>query len=110
MTIINPIWFYLSDISDGLSTLFGLCTLVLMGISVGLVICLSLDGKNPINSYIKKMFILMLILGIISIILPDKETCYQMMIASQVTDTNVEKAVDTIKDVTDYIVEKVKDE
>lgn len=56
------------------------------------------------------MFILTLILSIISLILPNKETCYQMMIASQVTDTNIEKTIDAIKNATDYIVEKIENE
>lgn len=51
-----------------------------------------------------------LILSIISLILPNKETCYQMMIASQVTDTNIEKVVDAVKDAADYIVERTKNE
>ena len=38
-----------------------------------------------------------------------KETCYQMMIASQVTDDNIQSAEDVIKDSVDYIFEKLKE-
>ena len=44
-----------------------------------------------------------------SILLPSKETCYKMMVASQITDTNIQKAEDVIKDSVDYIFEKINE-
>lgn len=41
--------------------------------------------------------------------IPAKETCYQMMIASQVTDENIQSAEDVIKKSVDYIFEKLKE-
>lgn len=41
--------------------------------------------------------------------IPAKETCYQMMIASQVTDENIQSAEDVIKKFVDYIFEKLKE-
>ena len=38
--------------------------------------------------------------------IPSKETCYKMLIASQITDTNIQKAEDIIKKSVDYIFEK----
>ena len=42
--------------------------------------------------------------------IPSRETCYKMMIASQVTDTNIQKAENVIKDSVDYIFEKINKE
>ena len=42
-------------------------------------------------------------------LLPSKKTCYQMMIASQITDNNIQKAEDVIKDSVDYIFEKINE-
>lgn len=42
-------------------------------------------------------------------LLPSKKTCYQMMIASQITDDNIQKAEDTIKKSVDYIFEKINE-
>lgn len=41
--------------------------------------------------------------------LPSKKACYQMMIASQVTKENIQKAEDTIKSPVDYIFEKINE-
>ena len=41
--------------------------------------------------------------------IPSKETCYKMMVASQITDNNIQKAEDTIKNSVDYIFEKINE-
>lgn len=41
--------------------------------------------------------------------LPSEETCYKMMISAQVTEENINKAEDVIKDSVDYIFEKINE-
>ena len=56
---------------------------------------------------IKKIVVAGVLLMTFDMLLPSKKTCYQMMIASQVTEENVKKAEDVIKDSVDYIFEKI---
>lgn len=41
--------------------------------------------------------------------IPSRETCYKMMIASQITNNNIQKAEDIIKGSVDYIFEKINE-
>lgn len=58
---------------------------------------------------LKRMVAVEILLMTFSILLPSKETCYKMMVASQITDTNIQKAEDVIKDSVDYIFEKINE-
>ena len=42
-------------------------------------------------------------------LIENKETCYKMMVAAQITDTNIQKAEDVIKNSVDYIFEKINE-
>lgn len=42
--------------------------------------------------------------------IPSRETCYKMIIASQITNNNIQKAEDIIKGSVDYIFEKINKE
>lgn len=54
------------------------------------------------------IFFSILLLIVIPFI-PSRETCYKMMIASQITNNNIQKAEDVIKDSVDYIFEKINE-
>lgn len=51
--------------------------------------------------------IMLIISGAITILVPSKETMYQMLVSSMVTDENLDIASDTIKDGIDYLFEKI---
>lgn len=57
----------------------------------------------------KRLLVVSLSMLIVTTFIPAKETCYQMMIASQVTDENIQSAEDVIKKSVDYIFEKLKE-
>ena len=110
--IINPWLFYLVDCLDGLKMLcilavpflvfvIGYITLTIDDLGRG-------DGKELIRT--RKIVILFSISILIVIpFIPSKETCYKMMVSSQITDTNIKKAEDVIKDSVDYIFEKINE-
>ncbi len=56
----------------------------------------------------KRVFIAGCVSIIIWLFIPSKDTCYKMLIASQVTTENIENAKETVKDVADYIIEATK--
>ena len=113
--IINPWMFYLVDCLDGLKMLCILAVPVL--IFVIAIITIRIDDLGSENEKelksskrTRKIVILFSILLLIVIpFIPSKETCYKMMVSSQITDTNVQKAEDVIKDSVDYIFEKINE-
>ena len=70
---------------------------------------LELDEAKVIKT-LKKMVVAEVLLMTFDMILPSKKTCYQMMVASQVTEENIKSAEDVIKDSVDYIFEKINKE
>ena len=110
--IINPWLFYIVDLLDGLKTLCILAVPVLVIVIGYLTITIDDlgrgDGKELIRT--RKIVILFSISILIVIpFIPSKETCYKMMVASQITDNNIQKAEDTIKNSVDYIFEKINE-
>lgn len=111
--IINPWLFYLVDMIGSFQILSILITLLII-ISFAIEIIKydeamdELDKVKVIKAFKKKVIVIALLITF-AIFLPSKETCYKMMIASQITDTNIQKAEDTIKKSVDYIFEKINE-
>ena len=113
---INPIWFYLMNVLTGMRSL--LC------ISGGVVLIFSAiafiiwtvdvditdleDDKKKILKLFKKIIIVSFISLFIGVLVPSKETCIEMMIASQVTHENVTTTKEEIYEMIDYVTAKVK--
>ena len=120
--IINPWLFYLVDCLDGLKMVCIIAVPVLVIViavlsyiieDLGLGIDdLGLNKENELKSAIRTrkivIFFSILILIVIPFI-PSKETCYKMMVSSQITDNNIQKAEDVIKNSVDYIFEKINE-
>ena len=113
--IINPWMFYLVDLLDGLKTLCILAVPVLVIVIGYLTITIDDLGRGEEKELksarrTRKIVILFSILILIVIpFIPSKETCYKMMVSSQITDNNIQKAEDVIKNSVDYIFEKINE-
>ena len=113
--IINPWLFYLVDCLDGLKMLCILAVPVLViviGFLTATIDDLCSDQEKEKKSDIRTRTIVILFSILILVVIPfipSKETCYKMLIASQITDTNIQKAEDTIKNSVDYIFEKINE-
>lgn len=114
--IINPWVFYLLSVLDNI-VVFGIVLLVVLS-SVYVVYifvwCLAFyeddKEKYPSPLAILKKWKIPVILCITALILiPSQETCYKMLIASQVTTEHIADAKETIREVADYIVESAKE-
>lgn len=112
--IINPWLFYLVDVIDNFKSACFILILLIV-IAFGAIVLieigeaadeLELDEVKVIKT-LKKIVVAGVLLMTLNMLLPSKKTCYQMMIASQVTDNNIQKAEDVIKDSVDYIFEKI---
>lgn len=114
--IINPWLFYLVDVIGNFkSACFALLLVIVIGFGAIFLIEigetadeLGLDEVKVIKT-LKKMVVVVVLLMTFNMLLPSKKTCYQMMIASQVTDNNIQKAEDVIKGSVDYIFEKINE-
>ena len=113
--IINPWLFYLVDCLDGLKMLCILAVPLLVFVIGYITFTIDDLGRGKEKELksarrTRKIVILFSILLLIVIpFIPSKETCYKMMVASQITDNNIQKAEDVIKDSVDYIFEKINE-
>ena len=107
MYIINPIWFYLIGVAEAIQSFF--LSFGIMGISAIIVVGMVIAVDGTINKF-KKLFITGAIISIvfclIGTLIPNKETCYSMAIASVATTENLEYAAEAGKNIIDYITEK----
>ena len=116
---INPIWFYLMGVSTGLKILLcvvGVVLTVVFGIELACYLFDSWDvtdmDENEVKTFkiLRKIIMTGIILLFIGILVPSKETCVEMMVASQVTHENVTATKEEIYDIIDYVTDKVKGE
>ena len=113
--IINPWLFYIVDCLEGLKMLCILAVPLLVVVIGFLTVTIDDLGRGEEKELksarrTRKIVILFSIFLLIVIpFIPSKETCYKMMVASQITDNNIQKAEDTIKNSVDYIFEKINE-
>ena len=113
--IINPWLFYIVDLLDGLKTLCIIAVPVLViviGYLTATINDLGRGEEKELKSArrTRKIVIFFSIFLLIVIpFIPSKETCYKIMVSSQITDTNIQKAEDVIKNSVDYIFEKINE-
>ena len=117
---INPMWFYLMNVGDAFKNLLfmgGIATLLIAGILCA--IWFADDCVNPSDmdddekktfKLFKKFIVASIIAIVIGIFVPSKETCIEMMVASQVTHENVSATKEEIYAIVDYITDKVNGE
>ena len=113
--IINPWLFYIVDFLDGLKTLCIIAVPVLVIVIGYLTVTIDDLGrgeeKEKKSAIRTRKIVILFSISILIVIpfIPSKETCYKMMVASQITDNNIQKAEDTIKNSVDYIFEKINE-
>ena len=108
--IISPWLFYLVDVMDNLK--FECLFIPMLFLLYMLSIAYTKEediNEEKIVKIVKKLIICSALVFTVESFLPSKKTCYQMMIASQVTEENIKKAEDTIKSSVDYIFEKINE-
>ena len=111
--IINPIWFYLSQLSNDLKyvSFIVICVSILVCfVGCGCANEMIYDNEK-FNSILKKGLkvetVLIVVCTLLCVFLPSKETCYQMIVSSQITEDNLKTVEETIKSSVDYIFEKM---
>lgn len=112
MSIISPWTFYLINLVDGVSIIsFIIFALCLIGaVSTTLIYLYSLDceTEKAAKKWFKRFAIGTIISLIMIIVIPSKETCYQMLAAKIVTYENVGLAVGKIKEIALFLMNGAK--
>lgn len=111
--IINPLWFYLIELCARFGTGFivgGLAIIIIGGIFTFFEYMTDTDEISFSERQLKRLKRI-LILGIITLtigsIIPSRDTCYKMFIASYVTTSNIDSVEGEATKLVDYIVEKI---
>lgn len=116
--IINPWFIYLAGACDEIREIVGF----LFWFGIIPCICLAIiyfisfiddefENLRTVNylAILKKFVTVTVVASLLYGVIPTSNTCYQMMVASQITDTNIQKAEDVIKSSVDYIFEKINE-
>lgn len=119
--IINPQIFYWVNVLGILQTVFailgGTCVTAFICLAIGWVVnaCEVEKGYTSNSIYVKTCKkwtiitgILGLVLVIVSIFIPGRTTCIEMIIAKTATFDNVDWTVQQVKDIVDYIINAIK--
>lgn len=108
MFIVNPWIFYFAEICEGIKAVA-----IIFAITAFIyVVCIwGLWKAGEIRSFwwdkkTKIVTIIGIIFMIFAVAIPSQETCYKMIIASQVTAENLDKVEDTIERIADYVADK----
>lgn len=108
MFIVNPWIFYFAEICEGIKT----AAVIFATIAFVYVLCIYLFyccGETKTfwwNKKTKIVTIIGIIFMIFAVTIPSQNTCYKMIIASQVTAENLDKVEDTIERIADYVADK----
>lgn len=112
MSIISPWTFYLINLVDGASIIsFIIFALCLIGAAVAALIYLNspdCETEEGTKKWFKRFAIGTVISLIMIIVIPSKETCYQMLAAKMVTYENVGLAVGKIKEIALFLMNSAK--
>lgn len=116
--IINPWIIYLAGACDEIREIVGflffiglipcICISVVYFISYIDDELVSLRATDSL-AILKKFATVTVVASLLYGVIPTSNTCYQMMIASKLTDNNIQKAEDVIKNSVDYIFEKINE-
>lgn len=115
--VISPWFFYIINIVDNINNVIGTLGIISIVLSLSCVVAIFLfwcdDDEKSLKFISKRLFkpavTCFIILSIIDLFIPTKETMYQMTAAKFVTYQNIEMAGETAKEAFDYIVDSIKE-
>ena len=113
--IINPSWFYWVNVIEGtgiVATILAIMATLLCVIGLPLYyvdVAYDDEDEKKFWKIAKRLIIICLVLWIICIFIPSKETLIEMQVAKYATYENAEWTVETIKQAVDYIINALKE-
>lgn len=114
--IINPWIFYWAEVSETMKivSLLLLVAIIIGGVIIFMIYGSDIDFENETENrkFFKRLrltIVMALFFLICTIIIPSEETIYKMTIASYVTEDNYHKGKKEVKELIDYICDKIKE-
>ena len=111
--IVNPLWFYLISILEGVDIFtFVVCFFIpiIWFFSPFVFDLFDINNIKNWKPWLKKWAILFGIFLFVTIVIPGREDMEKMLIASYATEDNISAATNYGKDLVDYIFDKVNGE
>lgn len=109
-SVINPMIFYWMDVVSDIEVLLVILTIVLAIVWLCIILWNLLDG-NELDEFIKPLIavtIPLVLCGILTALIPSKDTMLTMLVADMITYENIELTKESAMALVNYIVEQVK--
>lgn len=108
--IINPMWFYWLQVADGLRNLLLWLGVIIMVLVLTFGMCYIQDSYDEVKALkcVSATLLIPILMLVTSCLIPSKETLIEMEIARHATYSNLETIEETIKEATDYVIDKVR--
>ena len=104
--IINPSFFYWANVVNGLVTVMIIISIAGILASILWIASLWEDCKKPTKAIVT--LVLSLLVGVAAVFIPSKKTMIEMEIARNATKSNVIEMKKDVKDIVDYVFEKIE--
>lgn len=117
--VIHPGWFYLMSVGEKVSFVAGFLALI-TGIISAVVICFYIAMredehlyKNELKAFtelklVKRLVITFIVTLVLFLLIPGANTCKEMMVASVITEENINATEEHIDKVIDKIIDKIE--
>ena len=117
--IINPMWFYFVDVIRDLEVVLFSIGLVTGVVCLFFIIAQTIEVKDAWDDESRakewkllkrfiKLCAIPIVCFVLVVLIPSKDTMYEMMIAKYITHENLSISVEAVKSAVDYIVEAFK--
>lgn len=109
-SVISPKIFYLMDVVGELELLCGVGIIVCI-ILGGCCICCYVDSYGDDNDWIKyaiRLGVMTVVLAVLIVLIPSKDTMLTMLVADMITYENIELTKESAMALINYIVEQVE--
>lgn len=117
---IDPMWFYWLNVVNALNIVIGLFSFAIGVGAVSIQIWYTVtkisdrewndctEDRRKAKPYLILLWIMFAVCIIAVVLIPDKNTLIEMMIAKQVTQQNAGAGVEAIKSVVDYVIQSIQ--
>ena len=105
--IINPMWFYLVEILDGVKDIGIICSVLTIAIAVLTFIIIDESDNN--TKKLKKLIMPIVISLLLAILVPSKSVMYQMLVAKNITKDNIDFILETSKQLKNELKQDIVD-
>lgn len=108
--IVDPMWFYWLQVCDSIRWFLLIASIIVISVDMLMApaLCESYgDERRKFRNIMIALFVFGLVLIMVGLMIPSKETMIQMEIARHVTYESTESVIQTITNTASYLLEKL---